>query len=199
MVVTYHVPRALLCISGMGGMRWVILASGVSGLPDIIAPWFLEVDYVKVYGNQWGPSLMLYGVPDGEYAGQGSAWTAFDVGKCCVRQIEKQMYCTVTRWSLAAHRCLFSMGTRTRGVSRLRWVRIVCVDVRTFWRPCFCKSYFGLSSLIICIWGEYANPFTARFREEAHYVDGFKWPKSLVGDVSTRELCMAHWNVWRHL
>ena len=27
-------------------------------------------------------------VPDSEYAGQGSVWTAFDLGKSCVRQIE---------------------------------------------------------------------------------------------------------------
>ena len=33
---------------------------------------------------------MLDWVPDGEYAGQGSVWTAFDVWKSCVRQIEKE-------------------------------------------------------------------------------------------------------------
>ena len=38
--------------------------------------------------NQWGHLLMLDGVQDGEYAGQGSVWTAFDLGKSCVRQIE---------------------------------------------------------------------------------------------------------------
>ena len=32
---------------------------------------------------------MLDGVQDGEYAGQGSVWTAFDQWKSCVRQIEK--------------------------------------------------------------------------------------------------------------
>ena len=32
---------------------------------------------------------MLDGVPDGEYADQGSVWTGFDLGKSCVGQIEK--------------------------------------------------------------------------------------------------------------
>ena len=32
---------------------------------------------------------MVDGVPDGEHAGEGSFWTAFDLGKSCVRQIKK--------------------------------------------------------------------------------------------------------------
>ena len=32
---------------------------------------------------------MVGGVQDGEYAGQSSVWTAFDLRKSCVRQIEK--------------------------------------------------------------------------------------------------------------
>ena len=109
------------------------------------------------------------------------------------------MHCTVTRWSLAAHRCLFRMGPWARGVNRLRWVRMVCVGVRTFWRPCVSAKVI-LDGLHWCVWGEYANPFTGWFLEVANYLDGFRWPKSLVGDASTTELsCVAHWNVWHHL
>ena len=38
---------------------------------------------------------MLDGVQDGEYAGQGSVWTAFDLQKPCVRETEKEnaLYC----------------------------------------------------------------------------------------------------------
>ena len=49
--------------------------------------------------------------------------------------------CTVTQWSLAACRCLFRMGHQygrwARGVNRLRWLRMVCVDIRPLWRPGF--------------------------------------------------------------
>ena len=58
--------------------------------------------------------------------------------KSCVRQIEKGKE-TVIRWSLAAHRCLFRMGPRygrrVSSVNRLRWLRMVCVDIRELWRP----------------------------------------------------------------
>ena len=40
----------------------------------------------------------------------------------------------------------------------------------------------------------------AWFLGVAHYVDGFRWSQSLVGDILTTELlCVAHWNAWCHL
>ena len=33
---------------------------------------------------------MLDGVRDDEYAGQGSVWTAFDIGKSCLGQFEEE-------------------------------------------------------------------------------------------------------------
>ena len=58
-------------------------------LPGITTPWYLEVGHVTLSGSQWGPLLMLDGVQDGECAGQGSVWTAYDLGKSCVRQTKK--------------------------------------------------------------------------------------------------------------
>ena len=74
-------------------LRQVILACGMSAKTSrstgITVPWFLEVGHVTLFGNQWGPSPMFDGVSDGEYTGQGSVWTAFDLRKSWVRQIEK--------------------------------------------------------------------------------------------------------------
>ena len=49
-----------------------------------------DVGHATLCGKQWGPSPMLDDIPASEYAGQGSVWwTALDLWKSCVRQIEK--------------------------------------------------------------------------------------------------------------
>ena len=92
---------------------------------------------------------------------------------------------------------------RARSVTRLRWLRMVSVDIRALWR-------FGVPATVLWmvitdltgVWGIYGNPLTTWFLEVVHYVDGSRWSQSLVCDVSTTELlCVAHvhWNVWHHL
>ena len=89
-------------------------------------------------------------------------------------RLRKERHCTVTRWSLTAHCCLFRMGPGyglwAHSVNRLRWLRMVCVDIQTLWHP-------GVSETV---WDEYANPLTAWFLEVAHYMDGSRWSQSLV-------------------
>ena len=111
----------------------------------------------------------------------------------------------VTQWGLVAHHCLCRIGPRyggrTSSVNRLRWLRIVCVDIWALWRPGFLPQFLWVVSTdLIVVWRDYTNPLTVWFLEVAHYVDDSKWSKSLVGVVSTTWLwCVAHWNVWRHL
>ena len=74
-----------LHLRGMNGIRWVILACGMSSLNSWVTKhnctMFVEVGHETLSDNQWGPSPMLHGVQGGEYADQGSVWTAFDPGK----------------------------------------------------------------------------------------------------------------------
>ena len=119
-------------------------------------------------------------------------------------RLRKERRCAVTQWSLAAHRCLFIMGPRygrrARSVNRLRWLRIV--DIRALWRPGFLQQFLWMVSADpITVWGEYANPLTTWFLEVARYCGWFQ-----VVPISCRRclnhrilLCVAHWNVWRHL
>ena len=104
----------------------------------------------------------------------------------------------VTQWSLAAPRCLFKMGSRYGRRDGYAW------SVWIFGRYddlVFLQQFLWIVSTDpIGVWGEYVNPLTAWFLGVAHYMDGPSWFQSLVGDVSTTELlCVAHWNVWRHL
>ena len=48
---------------------------------------------------------MFDGVQDGEYSGQGSVWTAFDLGKSCLRQIDngKALYHNQVEQHVAAY------------------------------------------------------------------------------------------------
>ena len=92
-------------------------------------------------------------------------------------------------------------GRRTGRVNRLRWLRMVCVDIQALWHPGFLQQFSWMVSIDpIGVWGEKANPLTEWCLEVAHYVDGSRWSQSVLGDVSITELlCMAHWNVWRYL
>ena len=86
--------HALICISvawmGSDGQFFPVgCHPKPPGLPGITTPWCLEIGHVTLSGNQWSPLPMLNGVPDGEFAGQGSVWTTIDLWKSCVRQIEK--------------------------------------------------------------------------------------------------------------
>ena len=101
--------------------------------------------------------------------------------------------CTVTQWSIAARRCLFRLGPRyghwARSVSRLRWLRMVCVYIRALWRPGFPQQFLWMISTDpIDVWGEYVNYLTVWFLELAHYMHGSRWSQFLVDDVSTTEL-----------
>ena len=109
------------------------------------------------------------------------------------------------QWTLAARRWLFRTGPRygrgVHSVNRLRWLRMVCMDIHALWLPGFPQQFLWMGSTDpIGLWGEYANSLTAHFWEVSHYVDGPRWSQFLVGDVSTTVLlCVAHWNVWYHL
>ena len=48
-------------------------------------------------------------------------------------------------------------------------------------------------------WGEYAGPVPVWLLEVAHYMDGPRWLQSLAGDISTKELFVAHLYVWGHM
>ena len=124
-------------------------------------------------------------------------WLHLIYGSPVWGRLRKERRCAVTQRSLAAHRCLFSMGPRygrrARSVNRLRWLRIV--DIRALWRPGFLQQFLWMVSADpIIVWGEYANPLTTWFLEVAHYVDGTRWSQSLVGDVSTTEYCCV-WHI----
>ena len=92
-----------------------------------------------MWSYQWSPLPMLEEVPDGEYVGQGIVWTAFDVGKSCVRQIEQgtALYHNLvepcsTPLPIQDGTSLRSSGTQC---NRRRWLHIVCGDNRALWRP----------------------------------------------------------------
>ena len=111
-------------------------------------------------------------------------------------RLKKERHYTVTKKSLVAHHCLFRMGPRyghwVRSVNCLRWLRIVCVDIRALWCPAFLQQFLWMVSTDpIGVWGQYANPLTAWFLGVAHYVDGSRWFQSLVGDASTT-CCVWH-------
>ena len=123
---------------------------------------------------------MLDGVQDDVCAGQGSVWTAFDLRKSCVRQIEEQRCCTITQSSIAARRYLFRVGPRygrrACSVNHLRWLRMVWVDIRVLLRPGFPQQFLWIVSTDpIDIWGEYDTSLAVQFLEVAHYVDGSRW------------------------
>ena len=122
-------------------------------------------------------------------------------------RLTKKISCNVNQWGLAARRCLFSIGPqygrRARRVSRLRWLRMVYVDIRVLWRPGFLQYFLWMvpiNPIEANVWGEYANSLRGWLLEAAYYVDGSWWSQFPVGDVSTTELLsVAHWHVWRHL
>ena len=84
-----------LHLRGMNGLRWVILACGMSSQTS----WITRHNCSMVSGGGscdliWQSvrslaNVRFDGVQDIEYTGQGSVWTAFDLWKSCVRQIEK--------------------------------------------------------------------------------------------------------------
>ena len=137
-------PCTILHLRDMNGLRWIILAGGCDSKPIGLparhnCTMVLEVGHVTLYHNQWGPSPMLDEVPHGEYAGQSSVWTAFELGNTCVRQIEDGTVLYRSPRHCAARHCLFKMGPRysrrARSVNRLRLLRMVCVNVWAWWRP----------------------------------------------------------------
>ena len=54
-------------------------------------------------------------------------------------RMKKEKRCTVIQWSLVSRHYLFRVGPRygrrTHSVNRLRWLHVVCVDIRGLWRP----------------------------------------------------------------
>ena len=158
-----------------------------------------------MWSYQWSPSPMLEEVPDGEYVGQGIVWTAFDVGKSCVRQIEQgtALYHNLvepcsTPLPIQDGTSLRSSGTQC---NRLRWLHIVCGDNRALWRP-------GVSVTVLLDalhwshrrWRPIRQSSDGEVPEITHHVDGSRWSQSLVGDVSTTDLlCVAHWNTMSSL
>ena len=144
MIVTNRGPRCTtLHLLDMNGRRWVIHAYGMTsqiscitrynctmvsggGSRDLIWQSVRSIADARWGTGQWVP-------------GQGGVWTVFDIGQSCVRQIEAGRRYIVTRWSLAARHCLFRMGLwcgrRECSVNRLRWLRMVSVDILSLWRP----------------------------------------------------------------
>ena len=152
------------------------------GLSGITAPWFLEVGHLTLSGNQWGLSPMLDGIPDDEYAGQGSVWTAFDLRKSCVRQIEKgkALYRNLVEpcSTPLAIQDMASICT----VSCLRFLRMSVWILRRYEVQGFWQYFLWMVSTDpIVVWDKYANSLSAWLFEVAHYVGGSRWSQSLVG------------------
>ena len=159
----------------MNWLRWGILVckmlSQTSWITRHNCIWFREV-FEALYDNQWGSSPMLDRVQDGEYAGQGSVWTAIDLRKSRVRQIGEEKAMHHHPMELAAHRCLFRVGPRygrwAGSVNRLRWLRKVCVNIRALLCPGFPQQFlWKVSTDPIDVWGECANSLTGWFLEVA--------------------------------
>ena len=203
MVVAKHVPHALLGISvAWMGLDAYFLPVGchpkAPRLLGITAPWVLEVGHVVLSGNRYstGYKSTLTRAVNGLH---------FIYGSPVWGRMRTERHCTLTQWSHAARRCLFRMGPRygrpACRVNRLRWLHVICVDIGAWWHPAFFATvpvddHHGSHMCLrrIC------NPLMAWFLEVAHYVDGSRWLQSHVDNVSTTGLlCVAHWNVWRHL
>ena len=129
-------PCTILHLRDMNGLRWIILAGGCHSKP-IGLPARHNCTMVLEVPDE---------VPDGEYAGQSSVWTAFELGNTCVRQIEDGTALDHSPWHCAARHCLFKMGPRygrrARSVNRLRLLRMVCVNTWALWR-------FGVSAAVL--------------------------------------------------
>ena len=154
--MTNWVSHALLGISAtwMGSDELFLLLGchhKPPGLPCITAPWFLEVGHVTISGNQWDPSPMLNW-------GTVITLTKSVYGRHLIYgnpvwgRLRKERRRTAVQWSLAARHCLFRMGPRYRrrtcSVNRLRWLRMVCVNIRALWRPGFLQYFLWMVSIV---------------------------------------------------
>ena len=125
---------------------------------------------------------MLDGIPDDEYAGQGSIWTAFDLRKSCVRQIEKgkALYRNLVE-PCSTPLAIQDMAS-IYSVSCLRFLRMSVWILRRYEVQGFWQYFLWMVSTDpIVVWDEYANPLSAWLFEVAHYVGGSRWSQSLVG------------------
>ena len=192
----------------MNGLRWVILACGISSQTS----WFTRHSWTMVSGggsvtssgNQWGSLQMLNRVQDGEYAGHGRVWTAFDLGKAFVRQIEKgKALCRnpvepcSTPLPIQNGTSIQSSGAQCKNAwNDYAWSLWISGRHAVL---VFLQQFLWIISPID-IPGECAIPLTLWFLEVAHSADGSRWFQSLVGDVSTTELLfVAHRSLWCHL
>ena len=99
-------------------------------------------------------------------------------------RLRKEMRWNVTQWGLVARRCLCRMGPRcgrrASSVNRLRWLRMVCVDIWALWRPGFPPQFLWVVSTdLIVVWRDYTNLLTVWFLGVTHYVDGSRCPNLL--------------------
>ena len=109
---------------GMNGLRWVILVCWMSSQISWITRFNCSMGYMTVgtLARAVYRLHLIHGSP---------VWG----------RLRKKRRCTVTQWSHAARRCRFTMGprygSRVRSLNRLRWLRVVYVDIRVLWRPGF--------------------------------------------------------------
>ena len=95
---------------------------------------------------------MLDGVPDGEYAGHSSVWNAFDLGKSCVRPIEKgkalyrnPMEPCSTLLPIQGGVSIRSSGTQCKSPEMI--AHGLCGYSGVMTSSCFCNSSYGWSPL----------------------------------------------------
>ena len=191
-----------LHLRGTNGLRRVIPACGMSSQTTWITKHDCTMDSgVGSRGLIWqtGPSRMLNGVQGGEYTDHRSVWTAFDLGKSCVKQIKKgkalcrnPMDPCITPLPILEGTAIQSSGIRCKLPEMITHGMCGYSGVTTSWQ----YSLWMVSTEVIGVWGEYANPLTVWFLGVAHYVGGSRWSQSLAGNVSTVDLlCVVHWNI----
>ena len=134
---------ATLHVRDMNGLRWVLLARGMSSPTS----WVTRHNCTTVSGG-WSRDFIWQSVRSLANArwvtGRGERWPGQCIpcvwyGRCPVwGRLRRERRSTITWWSLAARCSLFRMGPRygrqAHSVNRLRWLRMICVVIWALWR-----------------------------------------------------------------
>ena len=160
-----------LHLSDLNRLRWVILACGISSETLITKPNCTMVPGGGSFAISEVPRRCSMGYSTLSTVARAVCGLHLTLGSPVWGRLRKEMCYTVTQWSLEARRCLLRMGPRygrlARSVNGLRWLRLVCVDIRALWCPAVSITVLVWSPSVsidpIGVWGEYVNPLTAWF------------------------------------
>ena len=125
-------------LRGTNGLRWVICACGMSSQSS----WITRHNCTMVSGG--GPRDLFRAIIE-----VPRRWS---VGCRTVSTLASAVYVLhliygslcEAEWERMGHR----YGRRARSVNRLRWLRMVCVNIQALWLLVFCNSSCGWSLLI---------------------------------------------------